>query len=528
MDDNTVFNNQSNTSVPPSEQNPPDQRISVSDLYAPSTNSVPIESGSGQAPSTDSSQPVSVAQPSVEPLPTENTENIPADSPPPKLANSKKLKIIIGAIASLAVIVFIISLVVGIFRSKPLNEGYNNTTLTYWGLWEEKKTLQPVIDDFEKKYPGIKVNYIKQDPDKYKDRLLTRIKNGTEDPDVFTYHNTWLLSLTNSSDNVLLPLPISVVVPDEFKKTYFPVVFKDLSKNGAIYGLPQGIDTLALFINKDIFQAGQIHIPQTWDEFNTAAKTLTVKDGNKQIKTSGAAMGLYDNITHAPDIISLLLATNGVDVNTIDKQPNYVGESISYYTSFAKGNDSVWDGTLINSRDAFAAGNLAMYFGYSWDIFAIQAANKNLLFEIHPVPYLPKGGNATTKQSIASYWANGVSKKSKHQKEALLLIKYLAQKDVVQKIYSESSKTRLFGVPYARIDLAATLSDNSMIYPFVKQAKNASSSYFASDTHDTSYNEPLNDYLANAIRQVHSSDSVTSIVTTLLQGVSQVRTQIEQ
>jgi ABC-type glycerol-3-phosphate transport system substrate-binding protein len=169
-----------------------------------------------------------------------------------------------------------------------------------------------------------------------------------------------------------------------------------------------------------------------------------------------------------------------------------------------------------------------MYFGYSWDIFAIQAYNKDLHFEIHPVPYLPKGGSMTKKQSIASYWVNGVSKKSKHQIEALLLIKYLAQKDVVQKIYSESSKTRLFGMPYARVDLADTLSDNSLIYPFVSQAQNATSSYFVSDTHDTSYNEPLNDYLANAIRQAHSSVSVTSIVDTLLSGVSQVRTQGQQ
>jgi maltose-binding protein MalE len=56
--------------------------------------------------------------------------------------------------------------------------------------------------------------------------------------------------------------------------------------------LPQGIDTLALYINTDIFNGG-IKIPQTWEEFNMAAKELTVKDADKG--KLGVALGTYDN-----------------------------------------------------------------------------------------------------------------------------------------------------------------------------------------------------------------------------------------
>jgi ABC-type glycerol-3-phosphate transport system substrate-binding protein len=161
-----------------------------------------------------------------------------------------------------------------------------------------------------------------------------------------------------------------------------------------------------------------------------------------------------------------------------------------------------------------------MYFGYSWDVFAIKAANPNLSFTIHPVPNIPG-----RKGTIASYWVNGISTKSTHQKEALLLMQYLAQKNVQQKLFNDASKTRLFGTPYARKDLAATVIDNPLLAPFLQQADYAQSSYFSSDTKDTSYTDKLNEYLANAIQSVLNRGSAKSAVDGLTAGIQQVRTQ---
>jgi hypothetical protein len=54
------------------------------------------------------------------------------------------------------------------------------------------------------KKSGIKIKYEKQDPQNKK-RLLQRVKNNTEAPDIFTFHNTWVPTLTSSSDNILCP-----------------------------------------------------------------------------------------------------------------------------------------------------------------------------------------------------------------------------------------------------------------------------------------------------------------------------------
>ncbi|MCL5438520.1 MAG: sugar ABC transporter substrate-binding protein [Patescibacteria group bacterium] len=442
----------------------------------------------------------------------DQTPPLPSPSRPFSLANI--IKIVLGIVV-LVVIGFVIFQFVLPLFSKSKNE---KVTLTYWGLWEEPSVFQGIISDFEKENPNIKVEYSKMDKKQYRERLVTRINSNTG-PDIFRFHNTWLLELSK----YLLPMSSDVTTTDEFKKNFYPVTQQDLIKNGAIYGIPLEIDTLSLFINTQIFKDAGAQTPKSWDDFIKTAKTLTVKDEKGKIKTSGAAIGTYDNIVHAPDIISLLFVQNGVDLYNISATSQKASDSLEFYTSFAKGGGSVWDSTLDSSTLAFANGSLAMYFGYSWDIFTIQALNKNLPFQVVAVPYLPD-----RKMTIASYWTEGVSVKSKHQKEAMLLMKFLSKKETEQKLFTEQSKTRLFGEPYARVDLADSLKNNTIVYPFVSQGSIAKSSFFASDTDDNGLNQQMNAYLGNAVRSILENTSPESAVETLSKGVTQVLKQYGQ
>lgn len=421
------------------------------------------------------------------------------------------VKILLGIV----VIVFIGFLTFGIVIPKFREVQKSKATLTYWGLWEDAPIMQSIISDFNRQYPDITINYLKQDHKQYRERLVTRIQNGTG-PDIFRFHNTWLPMLSG----VLLPLPSDIITKAEFTKWFYPVAKIDLIKNGAIYGIPLGIDTLALYINTDIFKSGGVSSPPNWVDFINYARNLTVKDGSGQIKTAGVALGTFNNITHAPDIISLLFVQNGVDLNNIAKDNQAAAEALAFYTSFASGGSSTWSSTLDASILTFSKGNLAMYFGYSWDFFTIKAINPKLAFEIHPVPHLPN-----QNMTIASYWAEGVSIKSKYQKEALLFMKFLAKKETEVRLFTEESKTRPFGEPYARVDLANTLKSNSIVYPFVAQANDAVSSFFASDTHDNGLNSQMNTYLGDAVNSVLGGGSPQSAVDTLSQGVNQVLLQ---
>lgn len=447
-----------------------------------------------------------VPQKSMEtPLPPPSSEEEPSLSP---FSPTSILKIVVGGLFLLVVVFVAIRFVLPYFQGSKNEE----VKLTYWGLWEDKNTMKVIISDFNRQNPQISVDYSKQDIKQYRERLATRIQNGTG-PDIFQFHNTWVPMLLG----ILVPLPEDVMPKNEFGKVYYPVVQTDLVKQGAIYGIPIGIDTLSLFVNTDILKAAGKDVPKTWDEFSTTARTLTVKDENGEIKTAGTAMGTFDNITHASEIVSLLFVQSGVNLNNLSDTAEKASEALRFYASFANDEANVWNETLDPSRLAFAKGNLGMYFGYSWDIFAIKALNPELSFEIHPVPSLI-GRNIT----IASYWAQGISIKSKHQKEALLFMNFLAKRETQQKLFSESSKTRLFGEPYARIDLASSLKDNSYVYPFVEQGKSAVSTFFASDTFDNGLNTQMNQYLGNAVRSVLGNTSYQSAIETLALGVEQV------
>lgn len=436
----------------------------------------------------------------------------PPITPPSSIENSRKFnlakmgKIVIGAI----VILIILALVLFI-SSKFLGTKEENPTLSFWGLWEDGKTMQSVLSDFERQNPNIKIEYSKEDLKQYKDRLLTRADNGNG-PDVFLYHNTWYSMLSN----ILLPLPAAVITNEQFSSAYFNVAKTDLVKNGAIYGIPQNADTLIMYVNTDILRSAGVDVPSNWNDFIDTARRLTVKDEDGKIKTAGAAMGTYGNVTHAPDILSLLFLQNGVELDNLEATGERLTGALNFYTAFALDENNVWDESMDPSILAFSKGNLAMYFGYSWDYFTIKAANPNINLQIVPVPQL---GNEPV--NLASYWVMGASIKSKYQKDALNLISYLSKKEVVEKLYSEAAKGRAFGQPYPRADLIDSLRE-TIIYPSILQASTARSSYFVDVAGESGMNQELNVYLENAINSINEGTSAETAFDTLKQGVAQV------
>ncbi len=444
---------------------------------------------------------------------------IPPSSPPPPIPVHNGL---FGGLLIKIVIVLIMLIGIGLavfFFILPRFSGGlgggGDVTLTYWGLWEPKSVMQPVIDGFQKDHPGIKVVYEQRDIKQYKETLLTRMSSG-DGPDVFRFHNSW----TTSMKSALSPLPSTVISPQDFKKYYFPVVQSDMTISGGIYGIPLQMDTLAMFVNDGILEDYGIGTPRTWEEFVTVTNALTVTNREGQTLTYGAAIGAYDNISRAPDLLSVLFAQSRVDLRKPGgASAQSYADSLRFYTDFATGRDGIvrtWNPNAPQAISVFAGEKAAIYFGYSWDIFAIKAQNPSLQFSIHQVPYL------TTPVTVASYWAEGVSSKSMHQKEAMLFLRFLAKKETQQQLYSLESKTRLFGELPARRDLAENLRENQLVYPFLQGAETAVSSYFVSDTYDNSLNEQMNGYLGNAVRSVLGNVSPESASETLRKGISQV------
>lgn len=384
--------------------------------------------------------------------------------------------------------------------------------LTYWGLWEDEASFNQVATEYQTTHPNVKINYVRQSQKDYRERLQSALAKE-EAPDIFRYHNTWVPMLKNE----LSPVPDNFLTEGTFETIFYPTVVSDLKTNNSYLGVPLEFDGLGLFVNVDLFKEKNLSYPKTWDELRKTALNLVVKDAQGNIQIGGVALGRTENVDHWSDILGLMMLQNGADL--ANPSGSLAEDALTYFTLFSQ-VDNVWDETLPTSTMAFANGKLAMYFGPSWRVFEIKKINPNLNFEIIPVPQLLE-----TNVTWASYWVEGVSRKSEYQKEAWEFLQYLSSKNTLENFYQISSKTRLFGEPYSRTDMADKLFADQYVGAYLKQAPTAKSWYLASRTYDNGINEKIIKYYEDAVNGVNQGKSASDALNTASQGIAQVLAQ---
>ena len=401
-------------------------------------------------------------------------------------------------------------------------------TLTYWGLWEPESVVKPLIDEYQVANPNVKISYIYQSPREYRERLQNALAQG-RGPDIFRIHNSWVPMFKSDLD----PVPPEAYSASEFESVFYPTAKSDLRLAGGYVAVPLEFDGLAMYVNDDLLAKSGQTVPQTWEDLRGAAKAMSVCDSQDgtctagdRILISGTALGTADNVDHWQDILAVMMLQNNVNLNA----PTGVSaeDALSFYTVFTR-VDNIWDSTLPSSTLAFAGGKVGIYFAPSWRVFDIQSLNPRLKFSIHPLPQLPTDPTRGEKLvTWASYWAEGVNKKSPLTKQAWNFIKFLSSKESLQKLYQQAVATgRAFGEPYSRTDMAASLASSPYVAPYISQAATARSWYIASGTYDgaTGINSRLSVYFADAVNGINQGNSPSDAVKTLSAGVNQVLSQ---
>lgn len=448
-----------------------------------------------------------VAVPSGEEI-TPASPEVPTEAPPIIYQESRSKYFIVGGgvLFFLLVLLFFLKLFLGgVGKAKEAK-------LVYWGLWEEKEIISPLIEDYQRKNPNIKIDYQKMTPQDYREKLLARSKNG-QGPDLFRFHNTWLPEIKD----IVAALPEKIMSKSEFEKTFYKIAQKDLKLENSYYGIPLYIDGLVLIYNDSLFKkAGIVTPPSTWDELTDAVAQLSVKDRVGHLVTSGIALGLASNVEHFSDILSLMLAQNGADLKKLD-QPEAAG-ALESFRKFAEPPNNFWDETMPNSITAFVQEKVAMIFAPSWQILAIKTANPDLQLKAVPVPTVP-GAKAV---GIANYWVEGVSRYSKSQIEAWKFLRFLVEKDNLTKLYEQESKIHRFGEPYSRVDLGSLLAQNEYVGAVIKQADSFVSFPAISRTFDNGLNDEIVQYLENAVNSTIQGVSYGEALNTAKKGVDQV------
>lgn len=304
---------------------------------------------------------------------------------------------------------------------KATNKQIYSMKLEVWGLFDDREAFAEIIENYRKLNPNVAdINYKKLTPDTYKKDLLEALASG-QGPDIFLVRNNWFPSFADK----VAPAPAEILPEQKFRSDFADVVANDFLNQGQAYAVPLSVNSLALFYNKDLFNAAGITAPpKTWEEFVEDTKRLTRIGAGGQILQYGAAMGTAYNINRSTDILGLLMLQGGTEMIDKDGRKANFDQSIkvgndsiapgenalNFYTQFAKNKAPfyTWNSSpLVHySLDAFSEGTLAMMLNYSWNIRAVEDKAPKLNFAVAPAPQLPD----RQPVNYANYWGYAVAK----------------------------------------------------------------------------------------------------------------------
>lgn len=326
------------------------------------------------------------------------------------------------------------------------------TNLTIWGVFDDGSIFQPLIRDFNKKYPNIKITYAKKSYADYESTMVDAIASD-QGPDIFNVSNFWLpkhKSKMTAAGNAILSA-------DEFNQTFIQSAYDDFVADGKVYGVPLYTDNLVLYYNKKLLGKDSIYeAPKNWTDVLDYTKILTKKaPGNPRTITQGGIALGTSAITRSADILIALMMQTGTPIISDDKRsfnfnqfvknvngaPEYPGtNALNFYASFANPEKASysWDDSLGDPITAFAQEKVAMIIGYSYFLPAIQKINPDLSYAIAPLPQI-KG--ATENVNFVNYWGWSVSSRSKNQDAAWTFLKFIIDKDETAKYLEATGRT---------------------------------------------------------------------------------------
>lgn len=366
--------------------------------------------------------------------------------------------------------VFIFAAVVGVIIFAAFTNSSNNSAVkaTIWGTEPESdiKNLLAAVDPQKK---TMDVTYVQKNVDTYESEFVNALAEG-KGPDIVMIDDSKLFSWRAK----LQPITFKTLPQRTFTDTFIDSANIFMTADG-IYALPFNVDPLVMYWNKTMFNnAAIVQPPKTWQQLSSQIPSLTERTDRSEIIRSAVALGESSNINHSKEIFINLMLQGGNNlieydpnvtryVSTVDV-PSLSGVNVfegttNFYTSFSNPNNErySWNRSLVNSRDAFIAGNLAMYFGYASEYPVLQRKNPNLDFDVTLMPQDENRASGIQATSYAKISALAMVKQSRNQAAALSVMTQLVS------LASQTELSKINNLPSARRDLL-TISNGTNTY----------------------------------------------------------------
>lgn len=287
----------------------------------------------------------------------------------------------------------------------------------YTGNPVETRVMGELVREFNASQSDIEVVY-EPIPGQYYPKLLAMLVSETA-PDVFYLDVLWFKPFLEKK-KILLSLEPFLAKSTMKKADFMEPLVAAFSDRGTSYGIPKDFNTLALFYNKDMFDAAGIPYPdETWD-------LDRLRDVARKLTKPGGAHGLvinHDSIDRFMPIANAygaeLFSAEGHCALASPEATN----ALSFYTDL-----KLTDGSAIFpsdvgasfAEDAFGRRMAAMALGGSWMIGYLAESNPDVRYGVTELPRGPK-----SRSNFLFTVSYSIPQSSRHSAEAFRFIEFL-------------------------------------------------------------------------------------------------------
>jgi len=340
---------------------------------------------------------------------------------------------------------FVIAAIGGLIlfaRYKGSSSGANVPVTEIWSVIPTTQ-FSAIKTAFEKD-KTFKINYTEKLSAGFYGDLIEALAAGNG-PDLIIIPENLLLKLNSK----IFEIPFASMSERTFRDTYLDEGELFITTTG-IAALPFSVDPLIMYWNRDIFaSSGIAKPPAIWDEFIQLAQILTNKDPSGNVLRSAIALGGFDNIVNAKEILSALFLQIGAPPLVPSGGAGAGVTALNFYSQFSNplGLTYSWNKSLLNSRDMFLAGDLAIYFGFASELADLRTKNPNLYFD---VAVFPQPKSAKKSVSFGKLYGVATLKSSRDIANSIRIASLLTSSQ------AGSAMNQISGLPPVRRDLLST------------------------------------------------------------------------
>ncbi len=210
--------------------------------------------------------------------------------------------------------------------------------------------------------------------------------------------------------------PLNDVLSDDDYNDFEPALLNGFTHDDTLYGIPKDFSTLALYYNKDIFDAAGLSAPTTWEELNETATTLSTdgqvgliiqnelprmqpffySNGGGMVKDGVPTLNTPENVEAYKFVVDMI---NSGAAQT----PQQMGVG--------------WSG------DGFASGQAAMAVEGTWMVNSLLELSPDLNYGVVEIPV--KNNSASMQFTVAYSMSNN----TEHPEVAKDVISFLTSYD---------------------------------------------------------------------------------------------------